>query len=712
MASHVNLVGVGLCVLAGALGAAGCGGGSKEDGGARQGGAGGSSSETSSGWPSRLPKTAAECTSATGSDGCIFKQCCEELVGCSDNAACAETFSCYTSCPPENADCLTRCTGSSFDAAIEDFVAALGCSAPASATCSSSAGNSGGNSSGGSAGHGGGGGGGGANLPPPGPLGSAQDDLGWNLVVSGEPLTAELALDDDRAVSQEITPEGGTLTATGEDGTVFELSFPEGALYGPTVITLTPLASFTLPALEGDARGVRIEPDGLPLMGAPTLAITPPPGVKWSLEQEVPLAITGADNAVSLALLDPESEQPRLVLTHFSSYAVLFSEKGIDSTLSQADIRNHFGGDVERRLESATAERLATLRLRGADNSEGGFQDLGFERLVAEYEELVVKPRVAKAGESCAAGKLAISTVLGTEREKQLLGWQSRETFSWLDLIPTVAEVCMREEYELCRDEHIITRVLPTLYGYMHQAAILGLETEIDGAKLPPTWLTNAENYARKCLQFEVQFDSDVTYAPPETKVALMTESVTARVPIGLKASLTVLPEDAIPPGAGPIGALIMGPNQPLRSKGYDVKTDEACFRIDSTNGEDGALYVSYMGFIPGANSPATPGGSAQITDIGLSIALDPNLSSYAYTSRQEDSSGCGKVAETGSDLLSWSTTLGAYLLHVSASENNGAWLTDWDVMNSDILATKDLSLDDGEDSRGSVHLVLFHTPE
>ena len=33
-------------------------------------------------------------------------------------------------------------------------------------------------------------------------------------------------------------------------------------------------------------------------------------------------------------------------------------------------------------------------------------------------------------------------------------------------------------------------------------------------------------------------------------------------------------------------------------------------------------------------------------------------------------------------------------------------------VVNTDIVATKDLTLNDGQDSQGSVHLVLFHTPE
>jgi len=546
-----------------------------------------------------------------------------------------------------------------------------------------------------------------------GPLGSAKDDLGWSLLPSDEPLTAEITVDDARAVSLEVTLEGGQVTATAKDGTVYELTIPEGALYGPTVITLTPLRSLTALPLEGQTHGVRIEPDGLPLMGSPTLVITPPSGVKWPAEQELPLAVTGADNDVSLALLDPASEELRLVLTHFSSYVVLFSEKGVDATLSQADIRKNFAGDAERRLESAAAERLGAARRRLLlGESDESIEDLGLEGMFEEFEELVLKPRLAKAGDSCAAGKLALSTLLGKERQRQLLGFPEREPSRFSEVLATVAKVCMREEYEICRDEHIITRVLPTLYGYMHTAAVLGLGTEIEGVELPPTWLTQAEDYARKCLQFELQFDSDVTYAPAEDAIDEMTERVTARVPIGLTASLTVLPQESIPNGASAIGALILGPGQTLESKGYRVTTQKPCYSIDDTHGENGALLVSYMGFTPGMNSPKTPGGSAQLVDVGLSIALMPNLSRYAFTQLDKTDSGCGSVSSTGSEVLSWSSTLGSYLLSISATGDNGAWLDDWKLVNSDIVATKDLTLDDGQDSHGSAHLILFHTPQ
>lgn len=678
-----------------------------EDDSSTSGGAG-----SGNGLPSRLPEDEAECDSASGVDGCYFAECCSELVACSESSACTTVFGCHATCPEADDSCFASCAGSAFIDGATAYAEAITCTLFASGTCESGATGSsnfddadGGDADGDD---------GTPMSSEVGPLGSFQDELGWDLAVSDDPLTAEVEVDADRAVSQEITSDGGTLTATAEDGTEFQLVIPEGAVYGPTVITLTPLSSVDV-ELEGDTVGVQIEPDGLDLMGSPTLSITPPDDVEWAVEQQVPLAIDGKDDTVALVLVDPESEPLRLALTHFSSYVVLFSEKGIESTLSQAEIRRRFGGDAEARIQSAAAERLGKARLNQLlGTSEESVFELGFADLIAEYEEHVLKPRLALVGESCKAAKLAIRTLLGVERQYQLLGIETSLQNDFVNLIPTVAEVCMREEYEICRDEHVITRVLPTLYGLMRQSQLLGLGMEIEGFTISPPWLIEAEEYARKCLQFELQFDSNVAHADDSGDLS-MSETVTGRIQIGLQASLTTLPADALPSGVAPIGALISGGPAPLESSGYSVHTNEECRTIDEENSEDGELYVSFLGFVPGENKPSTPGGSAQITDIGLSLAISPNLSSYDFSQQQIEESGCGPQTATGTETLSWSSTLGSYLLDVTATGDNGAWIDDWKPVNDDIIATKDLTLNysDGSfTSEGPVHFVLFHAPQ
>jgi hypothetical protein len=95
------------------------------------------------------------------------------------------------------------------------------------------------------------------------------------------------------------------------------------------------------------------------------------------------------------------------------------------------------------------------------------------------------------------------------------------------------------------------------------------------------------------------------------------------------------------------IGALITGGPAPLESTAYAVHTTEACRTIDAEMPEAGELYVSLMGYTPGTNSPSTPGGSAEIADLGISIALSPNLSNYDFTQQMEEEAGCGKVTAT-----------------------------------------------------------------
>jgi hypothetical protein len=695
----------------------GCGGGdddnADEDGG--NGGVAGQPNGSGSGLPSRLPDDAAECASATGSDGCFFAECCSELVTCSENADCAKTFACYVSCPSADSNCFASCAGSALVNGGQDFAGALGCTAGSSVRCGGSEpGSGGGSGTGGSGGRGGTGNQGGSSNV--GPLGSATDELGWNLKVSDDALTADLDADDDRAVSKQVTLDGGTLTATAEDGTSFKLTIPEGALYVPTLITLTPLRSFSVAAIDGDAHGVRIEPDGLALMGSPTLEITPPDGDTWSVEEQVPLAVTGENDTVSLALVDAESETLRLPLTHFSSYAVLLREKGLDSTLSAADIRNRFAGNVEERLQSAAAERLAAARRREFLGETTNIDEIGFGELAAEFEEHVLKPRIAQAGTSCAAGKLAFQTLLGFLRQNALLGVDHVSEHTIVELIPVVAEVCIREEYELCRDEHIITRAIPTLLGYMRQMELLGLGMEIDGVRVPPPWLLLAEQNVRKCLKFELQFDSSASYVSDSPGTS-MSETVTARVPISYQASLVAVPEDGAPPASLALGALIIGEGQPpLVSTAYAVSTDEPCRTIDEENPEDGQLLVSFMGFTPAESTEEEPYISPELEDVGISIAISPNLSTYIFTSRRETDSGCAEVSATGEELLSWSSTVGGALLS-EATENgdgeNGAWLPDWEIVGGDIIATKDMTIgDDDGTGRGQVRMVLFHTPE
>ena len=67
---------------------------------------------------------------------------------------------------------------------------------------------------------------------------------------------------------------GGTVSATGADGTVYALVVPPGALTADTAITLTPLRAIGGLPVTGPVVGVQFGPDGLVLRKPATLRIT------------------------------------------------------------------------------------------------------------------------------------------------------------------------------------------------------------------------------------------------------------------------------------------------------------------------------------------------------------------------------------------------------------------------------------------------------
>jgi hypothetical protein len=81
----------------------------------------------------------------------------------------------------------------------------------------------------------------------------------------------------------------------------------------------------------------------------------------------------------------------------------------------------------------------------------------------------------------------------------QLLGAADENNTDIATLAPTVAEVCMKEEFEICRDEHVLPRILPAWLGIERQNQLLGNNT-------PDAF--NTERYVKACLKFELDFFS------------------------------------------------------------------------------------------------------------------------------------------------------------------------------------------------------------
>src|SRR5690606_26677843 len=80
-----------------------------------------------------------------------------------------------------------------------------------------------------------------------------------------DPISISTVLEDAAASSATVPLSGGSLSATGADGTVCPLTIPGDSLLEETVVTMTPLTDIAGAPVTGRALGVRLEPHGLRL---------------------------------------------------------------------------------------------------------------------------------------------------------------------------------------------------------------------------------------------------------------------------------------------------------------------------------------------------------------------------------------------------------------------------------------------------------------
>jgi hypothetical protein len=312
------------------------------------------------------------------------------------------------------------------------------------------------------------------------------------------PIDLTVTTETDNTVTATIPTAGGEMSATGADGTVYTLAIPDDALLVPTQITMTPVATIAGLPTSGEAtHAVQLGPDGLHLEDFAILTITPTTDIP--VDQQIAFGYEGGGKAMFLAL--PVVKDPRIQvrILHFSGYAVT---KGLLASLDE--VRKQLGGDADARLSSYLASFLAKERALEMSGHEtpSDYWD-AFDDILDAYERDVVEPRVAAAGKSCATARLAWESVQNLARQRQLLP-SEKPAPDTEQLQTTLAHVCTQEEYEICRDDHVVHRMLTVILGFERQRQLPG------GHEDEAEWAFEKAT-AKKCLTFEVRFLSTAT---------------------------------------------------------------------------------------------------------------------------------------------------------------------------------------------------------
>jgi hypothetical protein len=474
--------------------------------------------------------------------------------------------------------------------------------------------------------------------PTTGSSPGSESDWEALLAVPANPLLLSVTPDENAAASEVFSYEGGTLSATGADGTTYALQIPEGALYAPTEIRMTPLSAVEgMPFGEGAPYGVLLEPDGLRLSDVAILTVTPRQAIP--VDQQIFFGFQGDEHEFGFAAPVVDSPALEIMVTHFSGYGV---QKGL--LADTEPVRDRLGGDVERRLQDVVARELSRLRqkaLLGIEDpaDEQAMQDL-FAWLDKVYYEEVLKPRLDAAGESCAAGRLALLTLLGYERQLQLLGVETSHLSDAAALMFKVGEICLQEEYELCRDQHIIHRIIPVVLGMMRQSELLGID---DAGAIE----AKGNDLARKCLSFELELRSEIVGDPPQGWY--YESGMTSKVRLEFPDLRQLLSQALDGEGDGIHG------EAPLVNERFFARSNTDGCEVTGYSRGGSTLRISQLAWAVAFHDEDDEVG--YVKDLSMVISPDPTTESF--------SGRCGPSAFTADNSNSWSGAWGA--LHQQA---------------------------------------------
>lgn len=299
-----------------------------------------------------------------------------------------------------------------------------------------------------------------------------RDDEDPLIPLEPNPANATVTTQSANAVTATVPLTGGTLVATGADGTVFTLTIPGDALIAETTITMTPIATLTGAGISGGRpAGVQLEPEGLQLLAPATLLIAPPEGPDVEV---IGMAYHGTGQEIHRAPVMPDPTKLEMPVMHFSGRLVYLGDGNWAVIPLQHVNPTDWADRIENALEFYLRGERARL-LRGEAPDPNLPQIL--ENVAHEYWERVVEPMLNRMMTDCAYAEANMKYALGWSRQVSLIDLenqfeteQARVTSTYIAAL----ENCWGETVGDCLDNGDTTQVRKA-FGYARQLALLGV---------------------------------------------------------------------------------------------------------------------------------------------------------------------------------------------------------------------------------------------
>jgi hypothetical protein len=538
------------------------------------------------------------------------------------------------------------------------------------------------------------------------------------------PIHLNITLDKNHSAKAVLGGKGGTISATGADGSVYTLDVPAKALAGATPITLTPVSSLTGLPFGGQSYAVQLTPEGLYFYQDAILTITP--AKPMAVAKQIFLTYKANGNGVGLAAPVVKSKDIKIRLMHFSGYAVTEG-----APADAATVQAQLGGDATAAIESLAAGQEAQLRENELDgtNVDVAAKIQEINDLVNQYEQEEVKPALEAAGDSCKAGKDAIAKLITLERARQLMGMDSKTNFAaQLEALLTRAALqCVKEEYQRCTEEHRINGMIPLWLGLKRQDQLMGRE---ENAASEETRL--AQDLTVKCLTFELQFHSKGSFDTGDGGYNSVVDG---------KLALHFDPSSFTIKGSGPLENQTFDFRVPKGGRGLkctvDSKTGGGTAEVksleyveDTRSETDPEFYVRdfHLTYFPGVTSESyhvhciATDSQGRTTESDYTAPPSGYWSGIFFTLHQEElngGGGGGALAGMGGGIPAMPDMTGLQMGAIPAMPapempaEGGFYADSWDLTPGDaLMASKEwIKNNGGADITESGTLKLYHKP-
>src|SRR5262245_9714595 len=312
---------------------------------------------------------------------------------------------------------------------------------------------------------------------------------------SGVAITTDAA----RAATKTFPPGGGTLTATGADGTVYTLTIPPTALLVETAITMTPIVSISGGNLPSDSvLGVDLQPSGLRLYEFADLSIVPP-----QLSPAADIAgFTYEGDGDELHRYPAALDAGRILL-----HVIHFSGAGANICVELCP--PPIDPPPQPITESQLEELIASL------DPHDPFYAPRLSELLHAYYQLFIAPDLARMQQDCDFAKSRIPKALAWSRTNQILlaekGFEGENQTVGNALVGSVSN-CWAEATETCFDVKNAYQV-QKLVQIARQAQLLGGDPDV----FDPSKLRRCSGLWSGTVAWERKYEADGDYVKPNS---------------------------------------------------------------------------------------------------------------------------------------------------------------------------------------------------